>query len=65
LVGKPAVSAVDAIAVIWNALPADEQTRAFRELTELRLRALAGEESEMARHITCLRHIAEHAGSET
>jgi hypothetical protein len=60
----PPVSAVDAIAVVWNALPTAEQESAFRQLSELRLRRLAGTESEMAQYINSLRRIAEHADRE-
>lgn len=56
------VSAVDALEIVFNALPADEQEMAYAHLTELHARRLAGEQSTAARMVSSLRRVAEHVG---
>jgi hypothetical protein len=58
---KP-TSAVDLLAVAYAALPPDEQEVAFARLSEIRLRRLAGEESDTARMIRSVMRVAEEVG---
>jgi len=59
----PATSAVDALIIVFEALPEDEREDAFERLSEHRLTRLAGEESETARMIRSLRRVAEEVGN--
>jgi hypothetical protein len=55
-------SAADALVIVFNALPADEQDDVFERIHHLRERRDAGEESETARFIRSMRRVAEELG---
>jgi len=55
----PATSAVDALLIVFEALPEDERDEAFERLAERRLGQLAAEESDTARMLRSLRDAAE------
>jgi len=55
-------SAVDLTVVAWRALDPAERETAYRAITELRLRDLAGEESEGSQYVAALRLVADHLG---
>lgn len=55
-------SAVDIIVVAFNTLKPEEQADALERLNDLRLRKLAGEESETARMIRSLAIVRDHVG---
>ena len=57
-------SAIDAMLVLFGALTPDEQEEAFQQISDARLRQIAGEESEMARMIASLQRVARHVGTE-
>jgi DNA-binding transcriptional regulator YhcF (GntR family) len=57
-------SAIDAMLVLFRALTTDEQEEAFQQISDARLRQIAGEESEMARMIASLQRVARHVGTE-
>lgn len=57
-----ATSAVDLVLVAYQQLTDAEQEVAFSRLAEIRIRKIAGTDSEFARHIRSLRRAAEHAG---
>jgi hypothetical protein len=57
-----ATSAVDLVLVAYQQLTDDEQEKAFRRLAEIRLRKLAGADSEFARYLRSMRRAAERAG---
>jgi hypothetical protein len=58
----PETSAVDLLAVAFAALRPEEQEAAFSRLAEMRLRRLAGEESDTARMIRSLQCVADEVG---
>lgn len=58
----PATSAVDALLIVFEALPEDEREEAFERVSERRLEHLAGEESDTARLLRSLRRVAEEVG---
>jgi hypothetical protein len=53
-------SAIDIIAVAFVALSPEEQEKAFARISDARLKRIAGEEGETARHIRSLLRVAEH-----
>jgi len=53
---------VDALLVLYEALPADEREDAFARLSERRLKELAGEESQTGQMIRSLQRVAEQVG---
>ena len=55
-------SAVALLVVAWNALSGEQQEMAFEEISELRLRRIAGEDGETARFLHSLRRVQEHVG---
>lgn len=55
-------SGVDLLAVAYAALTANEQEDAFARISEIRLRRLAGNESDTARMIRSMRRVAEEVG---
>jgi hypothetical protein len=57
-------SAIDAMLVLFRALTSDEQEEVFQQISDVRLRQIAGEEGEMARMIASLQLIARHVGTE-
>ncbi|MGO9792432.1 MAG: hypothetical protein ACLP8S_23870 [Solirubrobacteraceae bacterium] len=57
-----ATLATDAILILFNALSEREQTEVFDRVSELRLRQLAGDESEPARYLRSLLRVSEHLG---
>jgi Homing endonuclease associated repeat len=59
-----ATSATDILIVAFNSLTPDEQERAYAQITDARVTRLAGEESEMARHLRSLRRVADVVGGE-
>lgn len=57
-----ATSAVDLVLVAYERLTDNEQEEAFSRLADIRLRKIAGGESEFARYLRSMRRAAEHAG---
>ncbi len=55
-------SAVDALLILFEALPEDERVDVFERLSERRLEQLAGEESDTARMVSSLRRVAAAVG---
>lgn len=55
-------SAIDLVLVAYQQLTEEEQEQAFQRLADIRLRKLAGADSEFARHLRSMRRAAEHAG---
>ncbi len=60
---KP-TSAIDLVVTAFSALAADEQDEAYTRIHDLRLTRLAGEDSEMARHLRSLRRVADVVGAD-
>jgi hypothetical protein len=50
--------------IAFQALTPDEQEEAYAKITDARVTRLAGEDSEMARHLRSLRRVADVAGGE-
>lgn len=57
-------SGIDIVLAAFTTLAAEEQEEAFAKVSEARLRRLAGQEGETARHIRSLARIAAHVGRE-
>lgn len=55
-------TAADALVLLFNALAPDEQDEAFERLSDVRLRRLAGSESDSERFVSSLRRVAEYVG---
>lgn len=55
-------SAIHLVLATFEQLTGEEQEEAFANLAEMRLRKIAGEDSEFGRHLRSMRRAAEHAG---
>jgi hypothetical protein len=60
---KP-TSAIDLVVTAFSALAAEEQDEAYTRIHDLRLTRLAGEDSEMTRHLRSLRRVADVVGGD-
>jgi hypothetical protein len=54
----------DVLLIAFQALTPDEQEEAYAKITDARVTRLAGEDSEMARHLRSLRRVADVLGDE-
>lgn len=58
------MSAVDALVVLFNALPDSDRREAFRQVSLLHLRAEAGAESDTERMIRSINRVAQAVGKD-